>query len=135
MFTTLKKILKNGIRKNAKHLMMVIYIKVQVQGYQCLTNMLWTMCHVKAPLLMSIDSSNRKGNAERGSEKYLAEKKRLEVSSSGIWMIYLLWVYSVLVKTMQFLGIGYRIGWYEVSYRTTQYKNCNGLSNQQVNMR
>ena len=51
-----------------------------------------------APLLMSIDSSNRKGNAERGSEKYLAEKKRLEVSSSGIWMIYLLWVYSVLVK-------------------------------------
>ena len=51
-----------------------------------------------APLLMLIDSSNRKGNNERGSEKYLAEKKRLEVSSSGIWMIYLLWVYSVLVK-------------------------------------
>ena len=50
------------------------------------------------PLLMSIDSSNWKGNAERGSEKYLAEKKRLEVSSSGIWMIYLLWVYSMLVK-------------------------------------
>ena len=51
-----------------------------------------------APLLMSIDSSNRKGNAERGSEKCLAEKKRLEVSSLGIWMIYLLWVYSLLVK-------------------------------------
>ena len=51
-----------------------------------------------APLLMSIDSSNMTGNAERGSVKYLAEKKRLEVSSSGIWMIYLLWVYSVLVK-------------------------------------
>ena len=51
-----------------------------------------------APLLMSIDSFNRKGNVERGSEKYLAEKKRLEVSSSGIWMIYLLWVYSLLVK-------------------------------------
>ena len=32
------------------------------------------MC--RAPLLTSIDSSKLKGNAERGSEKYLAEKEK-----------------------------------------------------------
>jgi hypothetical protein len=35
----------------------------------------------------------------------LAEKKRLEMSSSGIQKIYILWLYSLLVKTMWFLGI------------------------------
>jgi hypothetical protein len=37
-----------------------------------------------APLLMLIDSFKRKGNVERESIKYLAEKKRLEMSSLGI---------------------------------------------------
>ena len=36
------------------------------------------------PLLMSIDSFKRKGIAERESIKYLAEKKKLEMSSLGI---------------------------------------------------
>ena len=36
------------------------------------------------PLLMLIDSFKRKGIAERESIKYLAEKKRLEMSNLGI---------------------------------------------------
>ena len=50
------------------------------------------------PLLMLIDSFKRKGIVERESIKYLAEKKRLEISNLGIWMIYMLWLYSLLVK-------------------------------------
>ena len=41
-----KRLLKNGIWKNTKHLMMVINIKVRIQGYQYLTNTLWIMCHM-----------------------------------------------------------------------------------------
>ena len=36
------------------------------------------------PLLMLIDSFKRKGIVERESIKYLAEKKRLEMSNLGI---------------------------------------------------
>ena len=36
------------------------------------------------PLLMLIDSFKRKGIVERESIKYLAEKKRLEISNLGI---------------------------------------------------
>ena len=50
------------------------------------------------PLLMLIDSFKRKGNAETESQNYLAEKKRLELFSSGIYRMYMLWLYSLLVK-------------------------------------
>lgn len=52
--------------------------KVLVFDYTCFG--ICVMC--MAPLLMLIDSF--KGNVERESIKYLAEKKRLEMSSLGI---------------------------------------------------
>ena len=70
-----KRLLKNGIWKNTKHLMMVIHIKVTLsKGISfCLTRFGQCVMRMTPPLIL-IDSSKRKGNAKRGSEKYFGRK-------------------------------------------------------------
>jgi hypothetical protein len=64
------------------------------------------MCHVYGATI-DVDRFFLKGKEllKENSKIILVEKRRLEMSSSGIKKIYLLWVYSLLIKTMWFLGI------------------------------
>ena len=85
MFTTLKRLLKNGFWKHTDHfddgdLLQSASPKTLVFNYTCFGLCVMYM----APLLMLIDSFKRKGIAERESIKYLAENKRLEMSNLGI---------------------------------------------------
>jgi hypothetical protein len=64
------------------------------------------MCHVYDGTI-DVDRSFLKGKEllKENLKIILAQKKRLKMSSSGISKIYMLWVYSLLVKTMWFLDI------------------------------
>ena len=61
--------------------MMVIYFKVQVQRHWYLT-----IHALDYGSTIDVDRffQNRKGNTERESQKYMVEKKRLELFSLGI---------------------------------------------------
>jgi hypothetical protein len=54
---------------------------------------------------MLIDSSRRKGIAKRESKIYSGEKEKTGNVQLRYIEIYMLWLYSLLVKTMWFLGI------------------------------
>src|SRR3954462_2364573 len=73
--------------------------KCKSKDIRILLYTLWTMCHVFGSTI-DVDRffQTEKGNTERESHKYMAVKKRLELFSLSIWMIYMLWLYSLLIK-------------------------------------
>ena len=82
------------------------------------------MCQRDWRHVLSLSTSSAKiGKPKEEIQKYFGRKKRLEslaqvyIDDIHVIDVFLWWSHKVI------LGYLYLIGWYEVSYNATQYKN------------